>query len=87
MSTNDKPGARANELTGPDTTNHFKGNYTPQAKSVGAALMAALSSRIWVHTYTLEEARERYADRRQLLRQAAVCLMLVLLRLVGVRFA
>ncbi len=43
------------------------------------------ASRIWVLTYSMEEARQRYADRRQLLRQAGACLILVLLRLVGVR--
>jgi len=85
---NDKPGARTNEQTGPDNTQHLKKNYTSRrAKSVCAALMAAVSSRIWVLTYTLEEARQRYADRRQLLRQAAVCLMLVFLRLVGLHHA
>jgi hypothetical protein len=42
-----------------------------------------LSYRIWVLAYSLEESRQRYADRRQLLRQAAVCLLLALLRLVG----
>ena len=46
-----------------------------------------LASRIWVLSYSLEEARQRYADRRQLLRQAAACLLLALLRLVGVRYA
>lgn len=46
-----------------------------------------VSSRVWVLTYSMEEARQRYADRRQLLRQAGVCLLLCLLRLVGVRHA
>ena len=41
--------------------------------------------RVWVLSYSLEEARQRYADRRQLLRQAGVCLLLALLRLAGVR--
>ena len=40
--------------------------------------------RIWVLSYSLEEARQRYADRRQLLRQAAACIALALLRLAGV---
>jgi hypothetical protein len=46
-----------------------------------------LACRIWVLTYSMEEARQRYADRRQLLPQAGVCLLLILLRLVGVRHA
>ena len=42
-----------------------------------------MHSQVWVLMYWLEEKRQRYADRRQLLRQAAVCLILALLRLVG----
>lgn len=42
------------------------------------------ASRIWVLTYSMEEARQRYADKRQLLRQAGACVILVLLRLAGV---
>ena len=38
---------------------------------------------IWLLSYSLEEARHRYAKRRQLVRQAAVCIVLALLRLVG----
>lgn len=83
----EKPGARANEQTGLDTTGHCKKNYTRRLdKRLGAKLLASLNSRAWVITYSLEEARQRYADRRQLLRQAAVCLLLALVRLVGVRF-
>lgn len=43
------------------------------------------TSRIWVLTYSMEEARQRYADRRHLLRQVGACLILVLLRMAGVR--
>ena len=49
------------------------------------SLRARFSSWLWVREYSFEEARQRYADRRQLLRQAAACLLLALLRLVGVR--
>jgi hypothetical protein len=42
---------------------------------------------VWVLAYSLEEARQRYADRRQLLRQAGACIVLAVLRLVGVRHA
>ena len=47
--------------------------------------MNRLVSGIWVMAYRLEEARQHYADRRRLLRQAAACLLLALLRLVGVQ--
>jgi len=43
-----------------------------------------LTSRVWALSYSAEEARQRYADRRQLLRQAGACLILALLRLIGV---
>lgn len=42
---------------------------------------------LWVATYAIEEARQHYADRRQLLRQAGACIVLALLRLAGVRHA
>ena len=44
-------------------------------------------SRVWVLSYSLEEARQRFAEKRQLLRQAGACLILAVLRLVGVRYA
>lgn len=59
-----------------------------QANLTGKArALSALSRRVWVLNYELEEARQRYADRRQLLREACVCLALALLRLAGVRYA
>ena len=45
----------------------------------------AIAYRVWVMSYSMEEARQRYADRRQLLRQAGACLALALLRLAGMR--
>lgn len=45
-----------------------------------------MNNRIWLYTYSLEEARQRYSDKRQLLRQAAACIALAFLRLVGVRY-
>lgn len=39
---------------------------------------------LWVLTYNAEEARQRYADKRQLIRQAGACLVLALLRIAGV---
>lgn len=46
-----------------------------------------LQQLVWRLSYSLEEARQRYADRRQLLRQAVACIGLAILRLVGVRYA
>jgi hypothetical protein len=48
------------------------------------AIMDRFTSAVWVMSYSMEEARQRYADRRQLLRQAGACLALALLRLAGV---
>jgi hypothetical protein len=42
---------------------------------------------VWTLAYSLEEARQRYADRRQLLRQAGACIGLAVLRGIGVRHA
>lgn len=42
-----------------------------------------ISNRIWLASYNLEELRERYAHRRQLLRQAAAFVALALLRLAS----
>lgn len=42
------------------------------------------TSIVWVLSYRMEEARQRYAGRRQLLRRAGACLALALLRLAGV---
>ena len=46
-----------------------------------------IASRVWLLAYSLEEARQRYADRRQLLRQAGACLALALLRVAEVLHA
>jgi hypothetical protein len=40
---------------------------------------------VWRLAYDTESARERFAARRQLLRQAVACLILAFLRLVGIR--
>ncbi len=66
---------------GADRTASYTENYTPNRD----AIKPDLSCRLWVLAYDLEEARARYADRRQLLRQAGVCVLLALLRLAGGR--
>lgn len=67
--------------TGADTAASSTENYTRNRE----AIKPDLSCRLWVFAYDLEEARARYADRRQLLRQAGACLILALLRLAGGR--
>lgn len=80
---NNKPGARRNEQTGPDTTEHLTPDCTPRRQDieVKSSLLAALSNRVWVLNYSLEERRQLYADRRQFIREAWVCLALAMLRL------
>lgn len=64
-------------------TTHNRCNDTGLHKLV----KANLGQRIWVLSYSIEEARQRYANRRQPLRQAGACLLLALLRLSGARYA
>ena len=72
---------------GVETTEHFTGDYTRlNRETVKTDLLSWLTRRVWVLNYSLEEARQRYADRRQLLREACVCVALAMLRLAGVRF-
>ncbi len=52
-----------------------------------AGVLSWLARQVWVLNYSLEESRQRYAGRQQLIRQAAACLILALLRLAGVRYA
>lgn len=56
---------------------------TPSASDVRNSIGIAA----WKLAYSLEEARQDYADRRQLLRQAGACIGLAVLRLIGVRHA
>lgn len=84
---NDKPGARANELTGPDTSTHSGADYKPQDRDeVNTDLLATLGRRVWLISYRLEEARQRYAGRRHFMREAFACVALALLRLGGARY-
>jgi AraC-like DNA-binding protein len=46
-----------------------------------------IARHVWLIQYRIEEARQRAAGRGQLLRQAAACVGLALLRLIGVRHA
>lgn len=79
---------RGEEAEGAFKTASDKPNHTPIASKLKVPPINIgtfdAASRIWVLTYSMEQARQRYADRRQLLRQAWACLALVLLRLVGV---
>lgn len=49
------------------------------------ALLKKLERAAWIAAYSAEEARQRYADRRQLFRQAGACIVLAVLRLAGGR--
>ena len=60
--------------------NATKSNHTP------VELLRKLERAAWIAAYSVEVARQRYADRRQLFRQAGACLALALLRLAGVRY-
>lgn len=73
MPTNDKGGTPSQSAA----PKHDHGNIISSA-------WGAIAYRVWVMSYSLEEARQRYADQRQLLRQAGACLALALLRLAGV---
>jgi hypothetical protein len=59
-------------------------HYPPAKAGMAESESAMIGRTIWVATYAIEEARQRYADRRQLLRQAGACIVLSLLRLIGV---
>lgn len=74
MTTNDKGGTPGQSAA----PKHDHGSIISSAWS-------AIAYRLWVMSYSMEEARQRYADRRQLLRQAGACLALALLRLAGMR--
>ncbi len=53
---------------------------TPSASDVRNSICLAA----WTLAYSLEEARQDYAVRRQLLRQVGACIALAVLRLIGV---
>jgi hypothetical protein len=50
-------------------------------------ILNSIGIAVWKLAYSLEEARQRYTDRRQLLKQAGACIGLAVLRLIGVRHA
>ena len=78
----------AGRQPGAVTSEHFNADYTLRnCEAVKTDLLSWLTRRVWVLNYSLEESRQRYADRRQLLREACVCVALALLRLAGVRYA
>ena len=57
-----------------------KRNHTP------GSLLGKLGHAAWVAAYTVEQARQRYAGKGQLFRQAGACILLAMLRLLGVRY-
>lgn len=44
-------------------------------------IKSSIERRIWLCQYELEEARQNYASSGQLLKQAAVCILLAILRI------
>lgn len=62
----------------------FKSTSSPSIFAYLGALIKR--NRIWLLSYDLEEARQRYASSGKLIRQAAVCIALAFLRLAGVRY-
>jgi hypothetical protein len=58
-----------------------------RAASILHCKVNSIRNALWLLDYSLEEARQRYAGRRQMLRQAAACIAIALLQLVGVRYA
>jgi hypothetical protein len=44
-------------------------------------IKSSIEQRIWVLQYELEEARQDYASSGRLLKQAAVCILLAILRI------
>ncbi len=81
-----KPAPRnANALGKQGAGQNQSGDNTNNSTDFFESIKEKLATRVWLASYNLEELRERYADRRQLLRQAATCIALALLRLAGVR--
>ena len=60
-------------------SNYSNGIFTHQS----APCKPTLGFHIWRLTYITEEARARYSDNRQLLKQAAACLALYFLKMAG----
>lgn len=52
-------------------------------RPAGSTIRALISRRLWVLSYRLEEARQRYANHGQELRQVAASFAQVLLRRLG----
>lgn len=79
---------RANENARAANTGagQIKSDYSTRIFPYLRESIKAFENRAWVLSYSIEESRQRYADRRQFLRQAAACLILALLRLCGWRY-
>ena len=65
----------------------IKSNYSAGILAYLIESIKAIENRVWVFSYSIEEARQRYAGGRQLLRLAVACLILALLRLAGACYA
>ena len=69
------------------TTKEKAAGVRSRAASILHCKLNSIRNALWLLEYSLEEARQRHAGRRQLFRQAAICIALALLRFVGVRYA
>ena len=60
--------------------------YKEIAKIAGSShdSVSKVACRVWALDYSLEMARQKYADRRQVWRQAGVCVLIGVLRFAGV---
>jgi len=78
-------------MRSPTKTNTMRGHGAGTNKSDNSGsiftyldkFIKAIQNRISVSIYSLEDARQHYAYTRQLLKQAAACIALYFLRMVG----
>lgn len=69
------------------TTKNKAAGVRSRAASILQCKLNSIRNALWLLDYSLEDARQRYAGRRQLFRQAAACIALALLHLSGLRHA
>ena len=68
------------------TTKEKAAGVRSRAASILHCKLNSIRNALWLLEYSLEEARQRYAVRQQLFRQAAVCLIIGALQLIGVLY-
>ena len=78
MTTNGK--ARQPGATGAGLECNRTADHPPFPESV----KKKIACRVWAIDYSLEMARQKYADRPQVWKQAGICILIGVLRFVGV---